>query len=128
MRKITIYTVQMAQHRLVKKKGLELLDITVKSGDPRLAPTWDMLKAYKSSKMTKSAEEIYTEDYIEKLSKLHRDSPEVLHGLLAREHLVLACYCPPNTFCHRHLLKDILIKIADQIGVEVIDGGEITKD
>ena len=83
-----------------KPKDLKLIDVTVKSAAPEfrcVAPTWDMVLAYKHGKMSESE---YTKLY---LGILEKNRSEILAAFTEPD-IALACYCRPNTFCHRVLL------------------------
>ena len=77
----------------------------------KLAPSWDLLKAYMTSKINRCE---YTERYLK----------EVLYGLNAREVVdelgidsVLLCYEKPGEFCHRRIVAN-WIELALGIKVE----------
>lgn len=118
-----IYTVQMAKWRLVRDKEIPLIDITVKSGNHAFAPTWDNLKAYKEGRLT---EDEYRKRYIEKMRESYRSQREEWDKLLDMPVLALACYCKAGKFCHRHILKEALMKLHARNGEEVSYEGEIS--
>lgn len=117
-----IYTVQMNNLRAAAMADIQTLDITVKTGLPALAPTWDMVWGIK----TKTLSELSYQEQYERLMAISQvENPATWRWLLAVEEIALVCYCPPGAFCHRHLLKDQLMKLHHQAGDEVIDGGEL---
>jgi len=81
------------------------LDVTVKTGNPTFAPTWDMVRMYKDGELSKA---LYTSIYEDLMVKSYWDNPEEWKALLAKDRVVLKCYCRPYTFCHRTLLGNIL--------------------
>lgn len=115
------YTIQLSKWRWAAIFGIEVLDTTVKSGDKTFAPTWDMVNAVKSSEIT---EEQYTELYTELMRKGYKDNKERWLEVLKKDRVAFACYCPKDTFCHRHLLVDILGKCAAHHNIEFERGGE----
>lgn len=65
-----------------------------------LAPSGELLKAYKAGEVSK---EQYTETFNEQLSRL--DAQQVGEEL---EGKILLCYEKAGDFCHRHLVADWL--------------------
>lgn len=117
-----IYTVQIANARAAHMEEVPVLDITVKSGERTFAPTWDMVMNYKQGILS-------SEGYVEQYEKLMRISqslePQRWKEILDAETIALACYCKPGNFCHRLLLKDMLLSMMNEQGDEAIDGGEL---
>lgn len=128
---ITIYTAQMSIN------DPDAIDITVK-GDKAgacLAPTWELVGGHKAAaghekfvgKHKPLTDEEYTEAYKELLRERYRKDKQQFLDLLNRERLVLKCYCNsnPDTFCHRHIAKNILRQIAHAHGIQTRNGGEL---
>jgi len=128
---ITIYTAQMGI------SDPDAIDITVK-GDKVgacLAPTWELVGGHKAAaghekfvgKYPPLTDEEYTEAYKELLRERYRKDKQPFLDLLSRERLVLKCYCNsnPDTFCHRHIAKDVLRRIAHFHGIQTRNGGEL---
>jgi hypothetical protein len=118
---ITIYTAQM------RIDDHNAIDITVKSANTplgrALAPTWEMVNGLREGRIT---DEEYTEKYLALLRQRYAQDNNLFHELLRdNTRIVLKCYCPPDTFCHRLIAKDVLIKIAEHIGIQATFGGEI---
>lgn len=121
---VRVYTVALSQWRKAMKMGVELIDITVKSGDRLYAPYENVLWAYKRSEVS---EEEYTTIYLDKMEKVLIESPEAIETLLEREDTVaLACYCKAGSFCHRHILLEFLKDVAEDNGIDFEYLGEIT--
>ena len=97
---LTVYTASMNY-----KGSKESLDVTVKSGEEVFAPTWEMVMKTKQGKM--SWEE-YKAQYYEMMRKSYEDNFERWQEILAREELVLLCYCKSPGRCHRRLLAEML--------------------
>lgn len=118
-----VFTAHLGKGKKIPQQAggnVVFIDITVKSGKffkEDLAPTWDMLKAYKET----GDEEKYTEEYMKRLRNMSEECKRALKRMLydGRD-IVLACYCGTESFCHRHLLKNFLIEF---FGFE--DGGEV---
>lgn len=117
-----LYTVAMYNWRKAKAKGVEVQDTTVRSGNALFAPSWEMVRTYKAGELS---EEEYTKQYYEKMRDSFRNNRDKWLALFQKEKLALACYCGPDKFCHRLLLKAILLKIAEAEGISVKDCGEI---
>lgn len=117
-----LFTAQMSRWRLAGELGIEFLDTTVKTGQGPFAPTWEIVMGSKEGKIT---HEEYTERYLEMMRKSYRDHPEYWETILRKENLVIACYCPAGHFCHRHILKDILEKVAIAKGIPFKYLGEL---
>lgn len=118
-----IYTVQISNARAAHAEGLTVYDITVKTGDPIFAPTWQMVMDYKSGKLSEAA---YESEYREMMHNSMRRFPHRWDHLMEHERLALACYCRPGRFCHRQILKEMLIEREGRKGEEVLDMGEVT--
>lgn len=120
-----VWTIQLAQWRVAKQLEIPLIDITAKSGNRAFAPSWGLLTDYKNHHCTKA-------DYIERYYKEMRHSwienRNEWDSLLAMPSVTLACYCKAYTFCHRHLLKEILQSIGKRYSIEIRDCGEITRN
>lgn len=123
--KLKLWTVQLAKWRLVQQLKIPLVDITVKTGDKRLAPSWDFLMEYKNSAKDEEAEKIYTEKYRAKMNAQFRADPDPLVGILFMGEVAIACMCPDGKFCHRHLLATGLVNLGKRYNVEVILMGEL---
>lgn len=112
-----IYTYQLAQWRKVKELGVFYMDTTIKSGDWMLAPTWELLNAYRHFGLT---DDEYTVAYNKLLEERLIEFPEYFNDLFNIEVLAVGCYCRAGKFCHRHLLVKFLEK-----HTECINRGEI---
>lgn len=117
-----LYTVQMAQWRKAKDQDIPLLDTTVKSGIDAFAPSWEMVLGHKDGSLSNAA---YREQYISLMRESWHYRRLEWEKVLRMETVALACYCRAGNFCHRHILKEILMRIQEQRGVKVIDGGEL---
>jgi len=118
-----VYTIAIPQWRKARDRGIELFDITVKSGFEPFAPYKDVLYAYKRGEVT---DDQYTEIYLKKLTERFREAPEDFQGFLERTGpLAVACYCTAGKFCHRHLFIRYMRQIADDNGYHLNYKGEI---
>lgn len=125
MHTLRIYTAQMGKRFKLAKEGRAFLDTTVKTGDRRLAPSWDFLLEYKSSPRGPEEQALYRQRFLSKLKAMHHATPDVLLELLKLDEVIFTCYCPAGEFCHRHILKEIMMTLGPRNGVEVKDCGEI---
>lgn len=117
-----VYTIQMAQWRLAKEKGIPLVDITVKSGMQALAPTWRMVTLLKAGAIS---EQEFAELYLEKLRDDDWANREEWTKLMSNDTMALACYCRAGEFCHRYLLADYLKDLRQKQTLPFTYGGEI---
>lgn len=112
-----LYTVQIAQIKNLPPET-QVIDISIKTSNPPwnvFAPTWDMVSDFKAGRLT---EEEYTEKYINLMRYRFKINKGVFYQLVQMAmagNVALACYCPPNSFCHRYLLKDILLAIEPKL-------------
>lgn len=116
--------------------GPDKLDTTIKSASTDIgklfAPTWEMVtgvKAYYGDnrwpKVKPISGEEYGQCYYQLLRDRYRKHTALFLNLIQQERVVLCCYCTEPEACHRSLAADILLKIAQHHGVDVILGGEI---
>lgn len=119
-----LWTVQMAQHRLVKEMGIPLVDITVKSGDHTFAPYGWALKEIKADRMEEAQ---YTKLYLQKMLDSLRSNRERWIELCSMEEVAIACYCRAGDYCHRLLLREYLERFCRNNGIEFQYMGEIRK-
>lgn len=102
-----------------------LLDATVKTGDKLFAPSWQIVTDVKSGRIT---EEEYTRQYTAQMRASYKSHKFHWLEQLKQEHLAIACFCPPECFCHRHILAKMFEAVGKAEGIEVKLMGEITKD
>ena len=117
-----IYTIQIGKWRKAKALGFEVLNITVMNGERRLAPTWDLLRAWQKGEISK---EEYRTEYFWLMRESLKANREFWLALAEKETLVLGCYCAPGCFCHRLELVGILIKFLKSLNKEIKYCGEI---
>jgi hypothetical protein len=118
---------QIATARINYRGAGLVLNTTVKSGcglGKQYAPTWAMVMGYKKGRITWVQ---YTEQYTALMRERYRTDPEQFVRPLHQDHIVLCCYRYVDLktsplYCHRFLLKDILLKLAayQQIDAEYI--------
>lgn len=89
--------------------GPDRLDITVKGGTAKaFCPSWDMVMGYKNKTLSEAE---YTIKYIKLMEESKIKYPEIWNELLNKESVTLVCFCANNSFCHRYILRDILVKM-----------------
>ena len=119
---IAIWTIQMARWRLAKERDIFFLDITAKSGVVAFAPSWECLRAYKQGTMKEGE---YTAEYLERMSNSKERNPKHWARLGAYPRIALACYCPDQAYCHRHLFKALMAEHLNTQGHPVVQMGEL---
>ena len=102
-----LYTIQMGQWRKAKELGVEVYDITLKSGDTNLAPDYELLKVYKAKRIT---DQQYTKRFFGLIDARLKENPDLFKPILDKPKVALMCFCNPDGFCHRFLLADYLEK------------------
>lgn len=126
---LEIYTIQLskARHLLADQyEGVTLIDTTVKSGIKEFAPTWDMVAGSKNGSLS---HEDYTEEYVGMMQRSKIANKDVWENYIPWDgKIALACYCRAGHFCHRHILKEIIIQRHNHLGHQAVDMGEITDD
>lgn len=88
-------------------KGKHGFDITYKTNSI-FSPTKELVYAYKYKGMS---QEEYTKRYYDLMRRSYINNKEQWQEVLDEPYNVFLCYCKANSFCHRYLLKDILIKL-----------------
>jgi uncharacterized protein YeaO (DUF488 family) len=106
---VNIYTCRVQDHRALKAAGVQWLDTTVKTGSSVFAPTWDMVMAWKAGTLS---DEEYSVQYRQRMEDSWNNHADVWLKTLDTDQLVLGCFCPPNTFCHRRLLAKMFVRVA----------------
>jgi uncharacterized protein YeaO (DUF488 family) len=112
-----LYTVQLSQVKTLPPQTM-IIDITVQSSKPPwniFAPTWEMVKDFKGGRISENQ---YTEQYMNLMRTRYKDNKEVFQQVIQiamTGDVALACYCPPEAFCHRHLLKNIFMSIEPRL-------------
>lgn len=106
---VKIYTCRVQDHRKLKAENIEWLDTTVKTGTSVFKPTWDMVMKWKSGEMS---DDEYTKQYRRLMEDSWRDNSSLWLRTLDTDRLVLGCFCPADTFCHRRLLAQMLARVA----------------
>lgn len=117
--------------------GTNKLNITVKSATEQgriFAPTWELVGGHKHfhnpddsrwQNYPALSDEQYTQKYYELIRNRYHQDPTPFIELVKSKSLVLCCYCAKDTFCHRHLAADILLKIAQSQNITATVKGEI---
>jgi hypothetical protein len=98
-------------------KGENRIDITIKGKSNGgvgacFAPTWDLVMDFKNGTIT---EKQYTEKYYKLMvdrwntDAQFRENMDYLVEKAKEENIVLVCFCPAYSFCHRYLLINFLL-------------------
>lgn len=117
-----IYTIQLGYAYIARDHGLEVVDITVKSGIQAFAPTWEMVWDWKNGQLTKDE---HTQLYLDILRGTWKTHWSDWEYLIHANQIALGCYCRPGKFCHRHILADTLSKVREKYSIESKNYGEI---
>jgi len=120
VKRLKVYTVNI---NLANQLGLLYADVTVKSGDPVFAPTWDMVMGHKEGRVS---DDEYIRRYVDMMRRSYRENGARWEALLGQQEVYLACYCRPGArFCHRYILAEILERLGAQIVGEVVERGAL---
>jgi hypothetical protein len=117
-----IYTSQLSNWRRVLAFGVEIVDITARTGLHVFAPEIQHVMAYKNGVMTQAE---YTEYYINRMRQSFRQNQVAWQSLKTKSNVCFVCYCSPNGFCHRHIFVDLLSKYLTKEGVPHVLKGEL---
>ncbi|WDS62236.1 hypothetical protein [Pseudomonas phage D6] len=107
---MNVYTFQLGKLENLLFNTIPYYDTTVKSGMWQLAPSWDIVMAVKSKRITP---EQYEAQYMAMLEWRYFTYPEFFEWLISHEHIAFGCYCAAGKFCHRHLITKFLSNITD---------------
>jgi uncharacterized protein YeaO (DUF488 family) len=113
----------------ISTKDPDAVDVTRKTGNPVFAPSWKILKpilAHRRIGQEVSNEEWkeYARRYFEEMRVSSRENPVAWKELMARERVVLTCYCVEPTRCHRTLLGRLLEKLGAKFAGELVEYDE----
>ena len=122
-----IYTSSLSNWRRIKAFGIDIVDITAKSGFHWFAPEYEYVMQYKNGLMT---QEQYTELYIAKMRQSFRQYHANWVLLKHKKDVAFVCYCRyeengHRVFCHRHIFVDLLSKYLTKEGVPHVLKGEL---
>lgn len=118
-----LMTIQIGRWRLARSHKVDMVDTTVKSGDPLFAPTWDMVLGHKNGTVS---DEEYTKRYRQRMIESWKQHRPDWEAFLRREDpIAIACYCKPGVFCHRLLLKDIFEELCGKLSIPFRYYGEL---
>ena len=123
-----LHTVQLAKWRKVKERGIELFDVTHKSGNRTFAPNPDFLYAYKRGEITWDE---YRERFIAHMRDTLRFDRLSWKLLAEKEEVAIACYCREcvddvcGVYCHRFILCELLEKLCKKENISFEYMGEI---
>ena len=119
----SVFTVQIGvAGRIGLIEDRRYLDVTVKSGDGVFAPTWEMVMGSKEGRMSQKE---YTDCYYVMMRDSYRWNRARWNEVLGMDEVILACYCRGGWFCHRHLLKDMLVRCGAAYAGEIKDSRDM---
>jgi hypothetical protein len=135
----------------IAQRGEQVLNITRKSsGDSLgliLAPTWELVAGHKRSRHPEDkrwqnakplTDKQYTDGYLALLRTRYDEERAAekssngkhknrFHQIIEMGAVTFVCYCPADDFCHRHIAVDVIKKIAEKLGYDVLELGEVTQ-
>lgn len=90
----------------IEHRDPDALDITRMTGNPAFAPSWAILKPALAGMRAGDAAawDAYVPAYLAEMRESYRRDRAEWDALLARERVVLCCYCVDSTRCHRTVL------------------------
>ncbi len=109
----------------ISTKDPDRYDITRKSGNPIFAPSWALLGPLLSNRragheQTEEEWRAYAAGYLKEMARSYKINRPEWDLLLARERIVLVCYCTNPLRCHRRVLARILASLG------AVDCGELS--
>lgn len=127
---LQVHTARLPHHTCPGYTGPDHLDVTRGSGGglgSPFAPSRELLDEAQRRKRGAKRDPIalaaawdwYAPRYLEEMRASYRTHRRAWDALLARESVVLCCYCGHYDRCHRRLLAEILVKCG------AVDCGEI---
>jgi uncharacterized protein YeaO (DUF488 family) len=110
----------------ISTRDPDVFDVTRKSGHAEFAPSWTILGAILEIRKQKREPTLaewrdYAGRYLQEMSRSRRLYRPAWDALLARQRVVLTCYCVHSRHCHRRVLARIL----ESLGA--VDRGELPK-
>ena len=126
----TICKIATARINYARQPNQTVLDVTIKSATGNaqtFAPTWNMVMASKNGSLPWLD---YIDQYTDLMRQRYKQHPDhFINFLLKSKTLVLCCYCPDTSqttrHCHRYILADIFLKVAQHHGIEAEILGEL---
>jgi hypothetical protein len=122
-----VFTSSLSNWRRVQAFGVEIVDITAKSGLHWFAPEYQYVMQYKAGTMSQDE---YTELYIAKMRQSYRQYKANWILLKNKPDVAYVCFCKyeingQRVFCHRHIFVDLLSKYLTKEGVPHVLKGEL---
>ncbi|MFW5847982.1 MAG: DUF488 family protein [bacterium] len=96
---LRIFTGQIGEYKLEDGIDISFRTQTI------FSPTKELELKIKNNK------EEYISRYYELMRNSYINNKKYWDEILNMEHITLLCYCREDSFCHRYLIKDILIKL-----------------
>ena len=119
-----IHTIQLAQWREAEKLNIPVVDTTARSGNAIFAPSWDIVSRYKDGSL---GETEYEKEYTHQMRISYRNNTDAWVAFCKKDKVAIACYCRRFTFCHRHILANLLYKVCVHHKIKCQPGNEIYK-
>ena len=124
-KKLRIWTARVDYTGMENEVVLNTTAKSAKGLGKVFAPTWEMVMARRHDEITW---EQYTERYLNLLRDRYRKNQPRFREACEAEELVLLCYCRNSVSngkqCHRYILADVLVKVANSFEIEAQYMGE----
>lgn len=117
----------------ISTRDPDALNITRKSGDPVFAPSWPLLKTALDRRKaglpkTEADWKTYAASYLREMAVSYDAHRAHWDALLARQRVVLTCYCTDPNRCHRRILARVLVKLGAEDMGELPEPAKPTTD
>lgn len=119
-----IWTIQLGQWRAAAESGIEMIDVTAKSGIKEFAPPFQEVMNYKEGRLSQLQ---YTDMYMRRMRDSRAQSKAEWKKLIKHKRMAIACYCGAGQYCHRHLFVVNLKQYLEELGHKVNIRGELRK-
>lgn len=122
-RNMSYWTIQLGKWRKAKAQGIEVIDISRKSGISAFAPSPSLLATWRVIKLQMhdgdpDNQRAYTERYMAEMRLSWVENRSIWVDLIERvisgeTEMAFSCYCGADSFCHRKIFINILDRLID---------------
>ena len=88
--------------------GDDAIDVSALTGNQAFAPLWPVVRDFKRGRLTWDE---YKDEYVSLMRASYKENRLAWDHVLQRERVVLVCFCPDVSNCHRLLLARIFEKL-----------------
>ena len=117
------WTIQLGKWRKAKSQGIDIVDISRKSGNPAFAPSPCLLATWRVIRLQMKDDDpenqrVFTERYTNEMraswKENNREWLDLIKDIIGGEkQLAFSCYCGADGFCHRRVFINILSILID---------------